>query len=120
MTARFMALAYLINALLIFCVPADLFNGILANNGPFSVVIAALVGIPVYTSNITALPLVSGLLAAGMNQGAALAFLIAGPVTTLPAMSAVYGLVSRKVFLLYLLIPFAGAILFGWLFNIIV
>jgi hypothetical protein len=33
-------------------------------------------GIPVYTSNMTALPLISGLLASGMNQGAALAFLI--------------------------------------------
>ena len=113
-----MALAFLINALIVFCLPADLFNGILANNGPFSVVIAALIGIPVYTSNITALPLVSGLLAIGMNPGAALAFLIAGPVTTLPAMSAVWGLVSRKVFLLYLVIPFTGAIVFGWLYTV--
>lgn len=119
MTSKFMALAFLINALIVFCLSPDLFNGILANNGPFAVVIAALVGIPVYTSNLTALPLVSGLLAVGMNPGAALAFLIAGPVTTLPAMSAVWGMVSRKVFLLYLLFPIVGAILFGWLFNVL-
>lgn len=118
MTSKFMALAFLINALIIFCLPADLFNGILANDGPFAIVIAALIGIPVYTSNITALPLVSGLMALGMNPGAALAFLIAGPVTTLPAMSAVWGIVSRKVFLLYLVIPFAGALLFGWLYTV--
>ena len=118
MTSKFMALAFLINALIIFCLPTDLFNGILANNGPFAIVIAALVGIPMYTSNITALPLVSGLMTLGMNPGAALAFLIAGPVTTLPAMSAVWGIVSRKVFLLYLIIPFAGAILFGWLYTV--
>jgi uncharacterized protein len=119
MTSKFMALAFLINALIVFCLPPDLFNGILANNGPFAVVIAALVGIPVYTSNMTALPLVSGLLAVGMNPGAALAFLIAGPVTTLPAMSAVWGLVSRKVFILYLLYPFVGAIVFGWLYTLL-
>lgn len=118
MTTKFMALAFLINAIIVFCLPPDIFNGVLANNGPFAVVIAALIGIPVYTSNITALPLVSGLLALGMNHGAALAFLIAGPVTTLPAMSAVWGLVSKKVFMLYLLLPFAGSILFGWLFNL--
>jgi len=118
MTTKFMALAFLINALIIFCLPQDLFTGVLANNGPFAIVIAALIGIPVYTSNLTALPLVSGLIAVGMNPGAALAFLIAGPVTTLPAMSAVWGLVSRKVFLLYLLFPFAGAILFGWLYTV--
>ena len=119
MTTKFMALAFLINALIVFCLPENLFNGTLSNNGPFSVIIAALVGIPVYTSNITALPLVSGLLAVGMNPGAALAFLIAGPATTLPAMSAVWGLVSRKVFFLYLLFPFAGAIVFGWLYNLV-
>jgi len=119
MTSKFMALAFIINALIIFCLPADLFNNILANNGPFAIVLAALVGIPVYTSNLTALPLVSGLLAVGMNPGAALAFLIAGPVTTLPAMSAVWGLVSRKVFLLYLVFPFVGAILFGWLYAVL-
>jgi len=117
-TSKFMALAFIINALIIFCLPPDLFNGILATNGPFAVVIAALVGIPVYASNMTALPLVSGLLAVGMNPGAALAFLLAGPVTTLPAMSAVWGLVSRKVFLLYLLFPFTGAIVFGWLYAV--
>jgi hypothetical protein len=119
MTTKFMALAFLINALIIFCVPKDLFNGILANDGPFSILIAALIGIPVYTSNMTALPLVSGLMAVGMNPGAALAFLITGPVTTLPAMSAVWGLVSRKVFLLYVLFPFAGAIIFGWLYTLL-
>jgi uncharacterized membrane protein YraQ (UPF0718 family) len=118
MTSKFMALAFIINALIIFCLPADLFNNVLANNGPFAIVLAALVGIPVYTSNMTALPMVSGLLAVGMNPGAALAFLIAGPVSTLPAMSAVWGLVSRKVFLLYLVFPFVGAILFGWLYTV--
>jgi len=118
MTTKFMALAFLINALIKYCLPPNLFDGILAKNGPFAVVIAALIGIPMYTSNITVLPIVSGLMAVGMNPGAALAFLIAGPVTTLPAMSAVWGLVSRKVFLLYLLVPFAGALLFGWLYTI--
>ena len=118
MTTKFMTLAFIINALIIFCLPPDLFNGILASNGPFAIVIAALIGIPVYTNNITALPLVSGLLEVGMNPGAAVAFLIAGPVTTLPAMSAVWGLVSRKVFFLYLLYPFAGAIFFGWLYTV--
>ena len=51
---------------------------------------------------LTALPLVSGLLSLGMNQGAALAFLIAGPTTTLPAMLAVWGIVKRKIFFLYI------------------
>jgi len=99
MVAKFMTLAFLLNAIIQFYLPKDAVSNFIGGGGPFSVIIAALVGIPFYTSNLTALPLVSGLLSLGMNKGAALAFLIAGPVTTLPAMMAVWGIVKPRVFL---------------------
>jgi len=46
-------------------------------------------------------PLIGGLLAQGMNPGATLAFLIAGPTTTLPALAAAWGITTRRVFTLY-------------------
>lgn len=119
MVAKFMTLAFFINALIQFYVPQDFISKLLGGNGSFSVIIAALIGIPVYTSNITALPLISGLLTLGMNQGAALAFLISGPTTTLPAMFAVWGIVRRKIFFMYISFALFGAILFGLLFNFI-
>jgi uncharacterized protein len=119
MVLKFMTLAFFINALINFYIPQDLLAGILNGNGSASVVIATLAGIPAYTTNITALPLISGLLKLGMNPGAALAFLIAGPVTTLPAMVAVWGIASRKVFLLYLGYCILGALLTGLLFNLV-
>ena len=66
-------------------------------------------------SNITELPLIGGLLELGMNEGASIAFLISGPITTLPAMAAVWGLVRRKIFLMYVSFALIGAILFGLL-----
>ena len=54
-----------------------------------------------------------------MNPVAALAFLIAGPMTTLPAMSAVWGLVNRKVFSLYLGFALVGAVALGYVYNIV-
>jgi uncharacterized membrane protein YraQ (UPF0718 family) len=119
LVARFMALAFLINALIVFYVPQDLFARYLGGDGLLSPLFAALLGIPFYTSNATALPLVSGLLSLGMNPGAALAFLIAGPVTTLPAMMAVWGIVKPRVFFLYLSLSFLGALLFGYLFMLV-
>ncbi len=119
MVLKFMGIAFFINALITFYVPQDFLADILNGNGAFSVVIATLAGIPAYTTNITALPLISGLLSLGMNQGAALAFLIAGPVTTLPAMVAVWGIASRKVFILYLSFSILGALLSGLLFNLV-
>ncbi|MDD4292898.1 MAG: permease [Bacteroidales bacterium] len=117
MVASFMAIAFFINAIIEFYVPKNFFAGYIGNDSPFAVVISALVGIPVYTSNLTSLPLVGGLLTAGMNPGAVLAFLIAGPVTTIPAMAAVWGIVKPKIFALYIFISLFGAIIFGFLYN---
>ena len=79
--------------------------------------LTALLGVPVYTSNLTALPMIGGLLAQGVNRAAALAFLIAGPTTTLPAMAAVWGLVQRRVFLLYVSFALLGALVLGLVYD---
>ena len=71
------------------------------------------------TFRFTGLPLIGGLLNLGMNQGAALAFLIAGPTTTLPAMMAVWEIARRRVFLMYVSFSLVGAILSGFLFLIL-
>ena len=62
--------------------------------------------------------MIGGLITLGMNKGAALAFLIAGPTTTLPAMVAVWGITKRKIFLLYVSFSLIGAIILGLLFNL--
>jgi uncharacterized protein len=59
--------------------------------------------------------MISGLLAQGMSPAVALAFLIAGPTTTLPVMAAVWSLVSRRVFALYVSFELMGAIIMGYL-----
>lgn len=115
MISRFMGLAFLLNALLNLYVPQELIERLLNQQGVVSVIIAAVLGVPVYTSNLTALPLVGGLLQLGLHPGAALAFLISGPMTTVPAMVAVYGITSRKVFGLYVFFALFGALLFGML-----
>ncbi len=119
MVARFMALAFFINALIKFYVPENLIAGIIGHDNPLSVMIAALAGIPFYASNLTALPLINGLLTLGMNEGAALTFLIAGPVTTLPAMMAVWGIVKPKVFFVYLSFGLFGSLIAGLIFNLV-
>jgi len=116
---KFMTLAIIINALIHFYIPQGFISNLLGGKGVISVLVATLVGIPAYTSNLTALPFIGGLLSMGMNQGAALAFLIAGPTTTISAMVAVWGITKRKVFLLYISFTLAGALLFGMLFNLL-
>jgi len=116
MITKFMGLAFLLNALINLYVPQEWIGQLLNQEGFASVIIAAVLGVPVYTSNITALPMVGGLLQLGLHPGAALAFLISGPLTTIPAMAAVYGITTRKVFGLYVAFSLFGALLFGLLY----
>ena len=117
MVAKFMGIAFLITALITFYLPGDLLTGLVSLSPTMQVILSTLIGIPMYTSNITALPVVGGLMELGMNKGAALSFLIAGATTTLPAMVAVWGITKKKVFLLYLSFALFGSLLAGLLFN---
>ncbi|MCP4167128.1 MAG: hypothetical protein GY759_14745 [Chloroflexi bacterium] len=117
---RWLLLAFLLEALITLYVPQTAIADFLGDLNALAVPLAALVGMPLYLSNISALPIVSGLLAQGMQPGAAIAFLIAGPITTVPAMTAVWGIVNRRIFFLYLAIGLLGAMLLGYLVNAII
>ncbi len=115
---RFMLLAFVMEALIIRYVPEVWITSLLGQQNPLAIVFAALIGVPVYTSNLAALPMVSGLLAQGMNPAAGLAFLVAGPTTTLPAMAAVWQLASRRVFMLYVAFALVGAVVAGYVYQL--
>ena len=117
MVAKFMALAFLLEGLITLYVPGEWITGVLGSGNPLTIITAALLGVPAYTTSLTALPMIGGLLTQGMNPAAALAFLVAGPVTTLPAMAAVWPLVVRRVFGLYVSFALAGAVLIGYLYS---
>lgn len=115
MVAKFMALAFFLEAIIILYIPGEWITSIMGQKNSWAIIMAAFLGIPVYTSNLSALPMVSGLLTQGMSQAAALAFLIAGPTTTLPAMAAVWTLVTYRVFILYVSFALFGAVILGYL-----
>jgi uncharacterized membrane protein YraQ (UPF0718 family) len=60
------------------------------------IAIAALVGMPAYLNSYVAPPLLAGLMDQGMSAGAAMAFMIAGAVSSIPAMAAVWSLVKPR------------------------
>lgn len=119
MVMKFMVLSFILKALITLYVPMEWLTGLLGKQNVFSIFNAALIGVPMYTSNLAALPLVKVLIGQGMSPAAALAFLIAGPTTTLPAMAAVWGITNRRVFVLYLSFSFFGALVFGYLYQIV-
>jgi len=118
MVAKFMSLAFLLEGLITLYIPAEWITTALGSGNSFAIIASAFMGVPAYTTSLSALPMVSGLLTQGMQPAAALAFLIAGPTTTLPAMAAVWPLVVRKVFFLYISFSLVGAIMIGYAYEI--
>ncbi len=117
---KWLALAYVLEALLVTYVPADMIVRVVGGEGVVPIVTAALVGMPAYLNGYVAPALLSGLIEQGMGSGAAMAFLVAGAVSSIPAMAAVWSLVKPGVFGAYLGLGIVGAILSGIVFQIAV
>lgn len=115
--AKWLTLAFLLESLMLAWVPADFVARSLGGSGLAPIGIATLVGVPAYLNGYAALPLVGGLIGQGMAPGAGLAFLVAGGVTSLPAAIAVWALVKRQVFFLYIGIALVGSFAIGLLFQ---
>ena len=93
--------------------PADLIATVLGGTGIGTVILGALVGMPAYLNGYAAAPLVAELLDQGMANGAAMSFMIAGGVSSIPAAIAVWALVKPRVFAAYLGFALAGSVLAG-------
>jgi hypothetical protein len=116
---KWLALAFLLESLMLAYVPADLIATWIGGDGWLTVLGATLVGVPAYLNGYAALPLVGGLIEQGMAPGAGMAFLLAGGITSIPAAIAVYALARPPVFLAYLAFAFIGAFSAGLLFGLL-
>ena len=114
---KWLALAYTLEALLVSYVPAEIIAGLVGGEGVLPIATAALVGMPAYLNSYVAPPMLAGLMTQGMSGGAAMAFMVAGAVSSIPAMAAVWSLVKPKVFVTYLGLGVFGAVCTGIIFQ---
>ncbi len=116
---KWLLIAFILEAMIVHYLDPSWISALLGKDQPFAIPLATAIGIPLYTSGVAAIPIVEGLLKSGMSHGAALAFLVAGPVTTIPAMTAVFALVRRQTFAVYLGSGIVGSLLAGYVYQII-
>lgn len=112
-----LTVAFVLEAVFVFYLPAEAVHDVLTSGGRWDVLVAAAVGIPLYVNGPSALSLTAAAMQQGLSKEAALAFLTGGAVTTVPAMLAVFGLVRKRLFTVYLLLGLAGAVASGLLFG---
>lgn len=111
---RWMTLAFLLESLMVRHLPAEWIAGYLGGEGAGAIPLAVALGVPAYFNGFAAVPLVKGLVELGMSPAVGLAFLVAGGVTSIPAMIAVQALVRLRLFLAYLGLAGVGALLSGY------
>jgi uncharacterized protein len=77
-------------------IPTAWIAGLLGGNSVFANLFASIAGALMYFATLTEIPIIQGLLGAGMGQGPALALLLAGPSLSLPSMLVIGGELGWK------------------------
>lgn len=98
-------------------VPADLMARLFGGNEALGVLMAAMVGVPLYACGGGTIPLLQAWLADGMSMGSAAAFMITGPATKITNLGAVKIVLGAKRFGIYLLFTMVFSLITGILVN---
>ncbi len=114
---KWLTVAFALESLVRSYLPPEIIAGYVGADNGWAIPLAVAVGIPIYLDGYAALPLVRGLLDLGMTPGAAMAFLVAGGITSLYASVAVFALVRIPVFICYLVLAVIGSAIGGYAFE---
>jgi hypothetical protein len=116
---KWITLAFFIESLMIAYIPAETIAGLVGTENVLAVPVSAVLGIPAYINGYAAIPLISGLMDPGMAPGAALSFVTAGAVSSIPAAMAVHALRRKAVFVVYIAAGLAGSVLAGYFYQLL-
>ena len=99
-------------------IPEIWIERVLGGNNPFGVILATIVGIPMYADIFGTIPVAEALLAKGALLGTVLSFMMAVTTLSLPSLIILKKAVKPKLLILFITICTLGIIIVGYLFNI--
>lgn len=108
-----------IGALIHNVVPQEWVEMILGSNNPFAVILATLVGVPMYADIFGTIPVAESLLFKGAGLGTILSFMMAVTTLSLPSMIMLKKAVKPQLLAAFIAICTLGIILVGYFFNAI-
>lgn len=98
-------------------IPQSFIETVLGDKNPFSVILATLVGIPMYADIFGTLPIAEALVAKGVGIGTVLAFMMAVTALSLPSLVMLKKVVKMRLLATFVGIVSVGIIIMGYLFN---
>lgn len=112
--AIFVAIGYLIN----YFIPAGIVSVLLGKGSLAAIPLASVVGLPLYVTTESAVPIIISLLQSGASKGAMLAFIITGSATSAWVIAGISTFMKKRAIALYLAFVLLGGIISGYLFEV--
>ena len=98
-------------------IPADWIQTVLGDKNPFSVILATIVGVPMYADIFGTIPIAEALFYKGVGLGTILSFMMAVTALSAPSIIMLRRAVKPKLLVVFVSIVTVGIILIGYLFN---
>lgn len=98
-------------------IPSEWVETVLGSNNPFAVVLATLVGVPMYADIFGTIPVAESLLFKGAGLGTVLSFMMAVTTLSLPSLVMLKKAVKPQLLISFIAICTTGIILVGYFFN---
>lgn len=98
-------------------IPQSIIENVVGNNNPFAVLLATVVGIPMYADIFGTLPIAEALFGKGVGIGTVLSFMMAVTALSLPSIIMLSKVVKPKLLAIFVAIVATGIIIIGYLFN---
>ena len=114
---KFILLGVAVGAVIHNWIPQTWIESILGGDNPFSVVLAAVVGIPMYADIFGTIPVAEALYLKGAGIGTVLSFMMGVTALSLPSMIMLRKVVKPKLLGIFIGIVTVGIIIIGYLFN---
>lgn len=100
-------------------IPQSFVEGILGSHNPIGVVLATIVGIPMYANIFSTITIADALLYKGAQLGTVLAFMMGVTTLSLPSMIMLKKAIKTKLLTVFIAICTVGIVIIGYLFNLI-
>ncbi|QDO93166.1 permease [Formosa sediminum] len=112
----YILLGAIISAISVVFVPDSFVEKYLGNDNPLAILLAAIIGVPLYLRIEMAIPLLSVLIGKGMSMGSAMALLIGGTGASLPEIAIVSSMLKPKAVAAFVGSIVSIAIIGGFIF----
>ncbi len=108
-----------IGALIHNWIPESWVTTVLGSKNPFAVILATLIGVPMYADIFGTIPIAEALWYKGAQLGVILSFMMAVTTLSLPSMIMLRKAIKPKLLTIFIVICTVGIIIIGYLFNIL-